>query len=107
MRCRSIARPTRLAVLALAGLCGCARGPEFAEVEGVVTLNGKPLPTVEVVFLPEAEAGTKGPVASCYTDDRGRYRLRSEAAGVGGAVVGTHRVLIRDTAAVPPPPESP
>jgi hypothetical protein len=94
-------------VLALAGLCGCSRGgPEFAEVEGVVTYDRKPLPSVEVVFLPDADKGTEGPTAACYTDENGHYRLWCERAKVHGAVVGTHRVCIRDIAAIPPPPET-
>jgi len=89
---------------ALVGLVGCGTGPEFAEVEGVVSLKGKPLPEVEILFSPMTEKGTKGPTAACVTDAQGRYRLKCERAGRIGALVGTHRVVIRDIAAVPPPP---
>jgi len=89
---------------ALVGLVGCGSGPEFAEVEGVVSLKGKPLPDVEIVFSPMTERGTKGPTAACVTDSQGRYRLKCERAGRTGAPVGTHRVVIRDIGAVPPPP---
>jgi hypothetical protein len=89
---------------ALVGLCGCSGGPEFAEVEGVVSLKGKPLPEVEIVFAPMTEKGTTGPTAACVTDAQGRYRLKCERAGRTGALVGTHRVVIRDIGAIPPPP---
>lgn len=95
---------TALFVGALFGLTGCGTGPEFAEVEGVVSLKGKPLPDVEIVFSPMTEKGTKGPTAACVTDAQGRYRLKCERAGRTGALVGIHRVVIRDIGAVPPPP---
>jgi hypothetical protein len=94
---------TALAVLAAAG---CGRGPEWAEVEGVVTLDGKPLPNVEVVFLPDPELGSAGPRAAALTDAEGRYHLRGDA-GQEGAVVGWHRVLIVDNAARPKAPGRP
>ena len=90
---------------ALAGLLGCSGGvPEYGEVEGTVTLKGKPLANVEVVFMPDAESGTSGQSASAYTDERGRYRLWCEPAQLHGAVVGTHRVCVHDIAAMPLPP---
>lgn len=89
----------------LALLTGCSEvGPEYAEVEGIVTLAGKPLPEVEVVFYPDPETGTEGPRASCYTDEQGRFRLRSEQTGRGGVVVGKHKVCVQDLTSIPPPP---
>jgi hypothetical protein len=83
-----------LAGLALAG-CG---GPPRGEVEGVVTRDGKPLPNVEVVFLPDPELGSKGPRAAALTDKDGRYHLRGDK-GQEGAAVGRYRVLLVDNAA--------
>jgi hypothetical protein len=82
----------------LFALAGCGRGPERAEVEGVVTLDGKPLGNVEVVFLPDPERGSTGPRAAALTDAQGRYHLRSDR-GEEGAAVGKYRVLIVDNAA--------
>jgi len=62
-------------------------------VEGTVTKDGLPLRGIEVVFLPDAD--TVGPRASGLTDEAGHYRLRTDN-GDDGAVVGKHRVLIRD-----------
>jgi hypothetical protein len=93
------------ALLALASLVaapGCNRGPQFAAVEGTVRLDGRPLREVEVVFLPDPEAGTLGPSSSAYTDERGHYNLAT-AQGQSGAVVGTHRVCLRDLATLPLP----
>jgi hypothetical protein len=88
---------------AVAAAPGCSRGPQFADVEGTVTLNGRPLTDVEVVFMPDPDTGTFGPASSCYTDDKGRYQLRTHK-GQSGAVVGTHRVCIRDLTTLPLPP---
>jgi hypothetical protein len=97
-----------LAALLAAGLlplAGCNRGPEFARVEGTITLDGKPLDNAEVVFLPDPEKGNQGPCASAYTDEQGHYRLFCEKANQEGAVVGRHRVCVHDLAAVAPPPD--
>jgi hypothetical protein len=88
-------------------LSGCNGDPEFAEVEGVVTLDGKPLPDVEVAFLPDPEKGNKGPRTASYTDEQGRYRLHCEKPIKDGAVLGPHRVCIIDVAALPTPPPPP
>jgi hypothetical protein len=96
-------------VLVLASLlvpAGCSKtGPEFAEVEGTITLNGKPLPNAEVVFMSElADAkGAANPASSGYTDEKGRYSLWCNQADTQGAVIGTYRVCVNDIAAMPLP----
>jgi hypothetical protein len=88
--------------IALTGLlaAGCARGPEFVAVEGTVTLNGKPLPEVEVVFLPDSGAGNPGPRSAAYTDQQGRYKLFCDQSGRTGTVAGPTRVCVIDITAV-------
>lgn len=83
-----------VALVAVVCAVGCDRGQQFTEVEGVVTCGGRPLADVEVVFLPDPEQGTFGPRSAGYTDAAGRYRLTTP--GGDGAVVGTHRVTVRD-----------
>ncbi|SRR5581483_6929235 len=92
-----------LPLAALFALAGCSRGPQFADVEGTVTLNGRPLKDVEVLFMPDPGTGTVGPASASYTDEKGYYQLRTNK-GQGGAVVGTHRVCIRDLTTLPLPP---
>src|SRR5262249_26422944 len=82
---------------------GCSRGPQFADVSGTITLNGRPVPDAEVVFLPDPEVGTLGPSSSGYTDQKGHYELVTNQ-GQSGAVVGMHRVCIRDLTTLPVPP---
>jgi hypothetical protein len=84
-----------LGLFALAG-AGCSRNPQFAEVEGTVRVNGKPLDKLMVVFVPDAEQGTTGPDSFGFTDESGHYVLTSHT-NIPGAVIGKHRVLVRDT----------
>jgi hypothetical protein len=98
----SLAVGTILAACVLLS-AGCGSRLQFAEVEGTLTLNGKPLPDAEVAFLPDPEQGFTGPQATSYTDTQGRYHLRCEAAHKKGAAVGIYRVCVHDIAALPPP----
>src|SRR5262249_11885356 len=96
-----------LTLICILGLPGCSKETqEFAEVDGTVTLNGKPLPNVEVVFMSELQndKGKANPASMAYTDDRGTSSLWCSQADVQGAVPGTYRVVINDTAAMPMPP---
>jgi hypothetical protein len=89
------------------GSIGCGKTPlEYAEVEGKVTLNGKPLPNVEVVFMPLVTDAKSpmNPTSTSYTDDKGHYSLWCGQTDTAGAVVGTYRVVVNDIAAIPMPP---
>jgi len=83
---------TSLLVAGLLVVVGCEGGPQFAEVEGAVTQGGKPLPNVRVEFWPESN----GPKSSGVTDDGGRYVLKSEDGKRVGAMVGSHKVVLKD-----------
>ncbi len=62
--------------------------PPVAEVQGVITYEGKPLPSANVIFQPES-----GPVASGLTDESGRFSLITQ--GQKGALLGNHKVSIQ------------
>lgn len=89
---------TRLRFLAasalLAAITGCSGGSKFAPVSGVVTLDGKPYPKAVVSFQPIADKGNPNPGrgSSAYTDENGRFVLKSDVNN--GAVVGKHLVRI-------------
>ncbi len=75
----------------LATLAGCgARSdtPELGIVSGAVTLDGQPLPRVEVAFHP-----TDGRPAFGKTDAEGKYTLLYKP-GTPGCKVGSNRVTI-------------
>ena len=72
----------------LAGCGGVSDQPELGQVEGNVTLGGKPLAGASVVFQPE-----KGRPSFGTTDENGHYQL-SYKEDVPGAAVGRHAVAI-------------
>jgi len=84
-------------LLLAAGCGGGADLPDRAKVEGLVTLDGKPLETGTVIFEPDASKGTTGPPAYGQIDPQGRYELRTDrtAASADGAVIGFHRIRIQ------------
>lgn len=84
-------------VVGLTGMMGCGGGLQFAEVEGTVTLNGKPLEKVRVEFHPDGP----GPRSAAVTDENGKYVLQTDDGSRPGAAVGTYRVVLRDRAGFP------
>lgn len=84
-------RPTSgipLAAVLGALLLGCTSGTNPASVDGVVTLDGKPLQGATVLFRPSVGRPSAG-----KTDANGRYRLRYTSER-DGAVAGEHTVSI-------------
>lgn len=84
------------AFLLLPLVAGCSPPePPYGVVDGVVTLDGKPLSDVEVVFMPDSAKGTSGRRSVARTDKEGRYHLLDDG-GKDGAIVGSHRVIVND-----------
>jgi hypothetical protein len=87
-------RPLVVAVAALAALtlAGCGEsGPELCEVEGTVTLDGKPVSGAELTFVPQNVPTTM--ISYGHTDDAGHYELAFTAAKTG-AIPATHHVRV-------------
>jgi len=84
--------PLRLVLLLAIALClGCTSGsnvPNLGLVEGIVTLDGKPLANAFVVFNP-----VKGKRSTGQTDAQGHYFL-IYLRETKGAIVGNHSVSI-------------
>ena len=79
---------------------GCEKAPEFGQVTGTVTMNGKPLDRVRVLFMPDPVAENTGAHSECITGEDGKYDLvYSKDAEIHGAIVGWHRVVVEDIAA--------
>ncbi|MDZ4685229.1 MAG: hypothetical protein SH850_09070 [Planctomycetaceae bacterium] len=70
--------------------CGKANGPELAPVLGTITLDGQPLPEMNIQFAPEATGGSP---SFGGTNADGEYRLLF-SQNRKGAVPGKHRVEI-------------
>lgn len=68
---------------------GCNSGPNTASVSGVVTIDGKPEPMVEITFSPKD--GQRSSVG--YTDEKGAYTLRFTQDKYG-CIPGDHVVRI-------------
>src|SRR5262245_34539488 len=88
-------RPGLASVVLMLALTGCNRAPtlEFAEVEGKVTLNGRPLHGVLVRFYPVSDSKEQLPYATGVTDATGYFTLR-HGKDKPGALVGTNRVVV-------------
>jgi hypothetical protein len=78
-------------------LGGCAGSVELGQVDGVVLLDGKPLGKAQIDFLPEADEISLAPRSTAFTDAQGRYSLTCDDERPG-AMVGKHRVVLRDLA---------
>jgi hypothetical protein len=85
---RNARRALLIALLLMAS--GCARFEYNDNVEGTVTLDGKPVPNVLVEFVPQVR---KAPLAHGTTDDKGHFKLTCDD-GHPGAVVGKQVVVI-------------
>jgi hypothetical protein len=85
---RLLALAGALLILPLAG-CGGADIPELGEVEGTVTIDGKPASGILVSFVPTAG----GRPSSGITNDDGYYELQYSPQAMG-ALVGSHHVSI-------------
>jgi hypothetical protein len=73
---------------------GCSGGPKVAEVTGTVRLKGVALANVMVEFNPDAPTGVR---STGTTDEHGQYVLVCDDERPG-AIVGPHRVVLRDLA---------
>ena len=87
------------ALLALVVFTGCPgaaqKGPKVEYVEGVVTLDGTPVPGAHVSFEPENPESGLEP-ASGYSDEKGLYKLTSNSGAIDkGAMAGKYKVAIR------------
>ncbi|MCL2346727.1 MAG: hypothetical protein FWC50_00555 [Planctomycetaceae bacterium] len=90
-----------LVVLCAAGCGDKGKGLKTEYVEGVVTLDGKPLEKASVQFSPlkfdlsATPAPGQPEMANGLTDSAGKYTLSSINGDVGkGAIAGEYRVLV-------------
>jgi hypothetical protein len=82
------------AYLMFAALVGCGTNPPpIVEAEGIVLLNGAPLPKAKVRFFPQFDNASEH-VAHGVTDDNGRFRLVCH--GQPGACATLNIVTVAD-----------
>jgi hypothetical protein len=85
----SIRRGFRLPGIAALALMAAGCGGPGASVEGLVTLDGRPLPGARITFHPDAA----GPVAYGVSLSDGSYRLKT-GAKESGLEPGGYRVTV-------------
>ena len=69
-------------------LAGCSQNAKLGHVRGIVRLDGKPLATGSVRFVPDAGRAATGTI-----QPDGSYYLGTYSQS-DGALIGTHRVVI-------------
>jgi hypothetical protein len=90
----TIPKPRLLLLLTiLTAAAGCSKGVPVAEVNGVIKMDGKPMPFVKIMFMPDPGKKTLGPISSGVSDDQGRFKLTCEDEREG-AVIGWHKVVV-------------
>lgn len=100
MRCRA---PILALTLGSCLAAGCTNGPQYGQVQGVVTLDNQPLEGANVTFTPDFPEGNP---SFGKTNAAGRFTL-GESADVSGAVVGPYTVRISTFDAGKPDAEPP
>jgi hypothetical protein len=88
MRVPSLGWRTLAAVLLLAGL-GCGGSKKLVPVNGVLTLDGRPVENANVTFLPEGE----GQSAFGTTGKDGSFQLTTQKPN-DGAMPGSYKVIV-------------
>ena len=91
--------------------CGCGDGDGRVPVEGVITLDGKPLSSVSVTFDQPDLGPSKNVGYVGRTDDQGRYSLRPMIGEGSGVPPGEYQVMLttavtRGSQTAPPPAAS-
>lgn len=84
-----------MATSLLVATAGCQHKPDLpplAPTSGTITLDGQPLDSGNVQFVPEESKGTSGPIGTGRIGPDGKYEIST--AGVSGALVGHHLVAI-------------
>jgi len=80
-------------VLCFTGCQPAAKGPPLVPVEGLVTLDGKPLAGANVMLVPRGE--TRGDKAFyAKTDSAGKFIAASADGKQKGAAVGNYQVVL-------------
>src|SRR5262245_52464661 len=87
-----------IASLWLCWLAGCGSGgPQIVEIEGTVTRNGQPVPSLRIFFEP-----AKGRPSWAVSDQNGHFKLDYDIDH-DGALVGSHTVWVVDEGGIVDP----
>lgn len=82
-----------IAVLALTS-AGCGGGPKLVPVSGRVHYgDGRPVTAASICFIPDAERGNNGQLATSLLAEDGTFTLRTYPHG-DGAMIGSYKVTV-------------
>lgn len=82
--------------------CGGSDGPELLQVTGKVTLDGQPVQSGVVTFLPDNSRQTSGPMATGLILEDGTYTVLSPG-NRPGVIKGFHIVTVKCEEVLPSP----
>ena len=85
-----------LCILLCGAFLGCGPGNSIARVEGVVTLDDKPLADIRINFQPENRSDDGAIGSFGLTDASGKFALQTSDTKALGAAVGRHRIILAD-----------
>ncbi len=102
--------PTRVLLLVAGAYClllgGCgSKNSATVAVKGSVYFRGQPIKGGLIVFTPDIERGSQGPLAKGTIGSDGHFTLASE--GSAGVAPGWYRVTIADNGSPLPSAENP
>jgi hypothetical protein len=92
--------------IGLGVFAGCNGGVHGDPVEGTVTLDGKPLPEVHLIFYPVNNDPANHTRFVGLTDQQGRFAMRSDDGKSEGVPPGKYRVTLTTAVARPTDNES-
>lgn len=81
-----------LVAVSLSVAVGCGTSTELEPVQGTVSLDGAPLPDVQVLFYQPGEGKESNFIG--YTDDQGRFSLTTLRKESQGAAPGKYQVQL-------------
>lgn len=74
--------------------CGKPKPPPIVEAEGTITVNGAPLPSARIRFIPMFPGFGAELIAEGLSDKNGQFKLVCQ--GTSGACLGEHRVVVEE-----------
>jgi hypothetical protein len=87
----------------LVSVSGCQKPTDslsLAETTGTVTLDGKPLTSGTVTFVPDMSKGTTGPTGVGLIEKDGTFRIKTVRRD--GALIGFHKIRVKSVDASKP-----
>src|ERR1700684_1217011 len=90
-------RVVAVALLSLAFLGGCAssdgKGPKLTQVSGRVIFNNEGVTAASIYFIPDAEKGNRGDMATAILGADGSFKMETYPKGEG-VIPGAYKIKL-------------